>query len=562
MKKILFGFVISFSLFINPSVFASNWSIGSSGGQININYSSGGGSGSSSFDKAFDSVGGGGGLPQGEFELPAPEEYNTIGENTSIRDFIQKVLNFILSFLGLIAIIAIIYAGYMYITAGGDDGQTEKAKKTIIYAIIGLIVVVISYALVNTILKEAITGGDDRAATGGGQGSSGQSGYSSNGGSSGQNGNGGNSGSIINNSGISTGSYYQVGASVKTGFAPGTTIKAGTKLPNGQTLSTDKVVREDGTIEIETGDITNLNPDTTNEETESLFSFDNGITVKSSNGGTVKDQGEYVVVSREVAQNGLDFGIGMQALVIFDFGDGIQARINTIDNPDDTAKHSFGLNSNYLIRAIAETKDGKQYTFSKNLVIDPTVIDFRVSKTNVAVDEFIDFSALAKTTIGEVKGFKWTCEGENGGCFGDTQGEAISASFGAPGSYQVTLLVGNTIGTEATVTKEITVFGTPTASIRYRSTNNKNQPMEYEFSAADSRNSTGASLGLTYKWTFEGQEKTTTEPNIKHTFSKDGSQEVSLQVLEKINGKTLTSEVVVATIDVKAKLNPDFQILQ
>ncbi len=68
----------------------------------------------------------------------------------SARQGVLTIVNYFLFFLGLIATIMVIYGGFLYITAGGDD--TEKAKKVLMYAAIGIIVVLISFALVNTIL--------------------------------------------------------------------------------------------------------------------------------------------------------------------------------------------------------------------------------------------------------------------------------------------------------------------------------------------------------------------------------------------------------------------------
>jgi len=111
----------------------------------------------------WDMVLGIGVVPDGEFLLPCPEEFNEIGQNVSARTYIIKVLNFALSFLGLIAMIFIIYAGILYVTAGGDDGQHEKAKKIVMYASAGILVVLVSFALVNTLIRSAPNGDDDRA---------------------------------------------------------------------------------------------------------------------------------------------------------------------------------------------------------------------------------------------------------------------------------------------------------------------------------------------------------------------------------------------------------------
>jgi hypothetical protein len=106
----------------------------------------------------------GGAVPSGEFELPDAADFGIdgIGANTSARVYLVGVLNFALSFLGLLAVAFLIYAGFLYVTAGGDDGQHEKAKKIVIFAAIGILVVLVSYALVNTLIVHAPAGTDDR----------------------------------------------------------------------------------------------------------------------------------------------------------------------------------------------------------------------------------------------------------------------------------------------------------------------------------------------------------------------------------------------------------------
>lgn len=114
------------------------------------------------WDTAMDIMGANGAVPDGGFFLPPKEDFGEIGEHDSARTYIVTVLNFILSFLGLIAAIFIIYAGFLYVTAGGDDAQHEKSKKIIIFTAAGIFVILISYALVNTLLVHAPAGTDDR----------------------------------------------------------------------------------------------------------------------------------------------------------------------------------------------------------------------------------------------------------------------------------------------------------------------------------------------------------------------------------------------------------------
>lgn len=75
---------------------------------------------------------------------------NATGGEGSARTLGVRIVNFFLTFLGLIATLMLIYGGFLYMTSAGED--TEKAKKVLIYAGVGIIVVLISFAVVNTLL--------------------------------------------------------------------------------------------------------------------------------------------------------------------------------------------------------------------------------------------------------------------------------------------------------------------------------------------------------------------------------------------------------------------------
>jgi hypothetical protein len=82
------------------------------------------------------------------------------GGQGSARQLILTILNFFLGFLGLLAVIMIIYGGILYVSAAGNQESIDKGKKIIMYAIIGLVVILLSFAIVNTVLGGAGTGTD------------------------------------------------------------------------------------------------------------------------------------------------------------------------------------------------------------------------------------------------------------------------------------------------------------------------------------------------------------------------------------------------------------------
>ncbi len=92
----------------------------------------------------------------GEGDNPQNIKLATMAWGGSARTAIKVVVNYFLYFLGLIATIMVIYGGFLYITSGGDDAGAEKGKKILIYAAIGIIVILVSYAIVNTIIGSGI----------------------------------------------------------------------------------------------------------------------------------------------------------------------------------------------------------------------------------------------------------------------------------------------------------------------------------------------------------------------------------------------------------------------
>jgi hypothetical protein len=84
--------------------------------------------------------------------------------NADPRIIAARVINIFLGTLGTILLCLVLYAGFLWMTAGGDAEKVEKAQKTIRNAIIGLIIIVCSWGFVTFILNKLMdaTGGGDR----------------------------------------------------------------------------------------------------------------------------------------------------------------------------------------------------------------------------------------------------------------------------------------------------------------------------------------------------------------------------------------------------------------
>ena len=76
---------------------------------------------------------------------PLERETNLIGSVTNI-------LNVIIGVLGIVAVIVIIFGGVQYMTSTGDASKVKKAKDTILYGVVGLVIVILAFAIVNFII--------------------------------------------------------------------------------------------------------------------------------------------------------------------------------------------------------------------------------------------------------------------------------------------------------------------------------------------------------------------------------------------------------------------------
>ncbi len=66
---------------------------------------------------------------------------------------INTIINVIIGVVGFVAVIVIILGGVQYTTSAGDPGKVKKAKDTIMYGIIGLVVALLAFAIVNFVLS-------------------------------------------------------------------------------------------------------------------------------------------------------------------------------------------------------------------------------------------------------------------------------------------------------------------------------------------------------------------------------------------------------------------------
>jgi len=88
-----------------------------------------------------------------------PDEINCSNNVTGdeVRNAILDFINIVLTFIGILAVAFIIYAGFLMMTAGGNEDQIESGKKIIIWAAIGILVILFAWVIIAFVIDVGTT---------------------------------------------------------------------------------------------------------------------------------------------------------------------------------------------------------------------------------------------------------------------------------------------------------------------------------------------------------------------------------------------------------------------
>lgn len=81
-------------------------------------------------------------------------ECGNTGRGPTLTGGIKTAVNTMLFVLGIASVIVIIVAGFQYVFSAGNPQSTTRAKDTILYAVIGLVVAILAYAIVNFVIGQ------------------------------------------------------------------------------------------------------------------------------------------------------------------------------------------------------------------------------------------------------------------------------------------------------------------------------------------------------------------------------------------------------------------------
>lgn len=83
------------------------------------------------------------------------ETLNNTGYD-GLLQFIYAMANFAISFSVIIVVIMVVFAGFKYITSGGDEAKVKDATKALAFAIVGLILVFLSPTVIQFVINEIL----------------------------------------------------------------------------------------------------------------------------------------------------------------------------------------------------------------------------------------------------------------------------------------------------------------------------------------------------------------------------------------------------------------------
>lgn len=107
--------------------------------------------------------------PEGSINPDSPTlaGCNIASENSAnnLFDTVNTIINVILGVIGIVAVIVLIVGGLSYLTSQGDAGKVAKAKNTILYGLVGMMVALLAFAIVNFVLASVFSSGAKKGET-------------------------------------------------------------------------------------------------------------------------------------------------------------------------------------------------------------------------------------------------------------------------------------------------------------------------------------------------------------------------------------------------------------
>ena len=81
----------------------------------------------------------------------------TLGDTADPRVVASRIINIALGFLGIIAVVLVLYGGFMWMTAAGNEERVKKAKQILTAALIGLVIIIMAWGLTQFVMDQLMS---------------------------------------------------------------------------------------------------------------------------------------------------------------------------------------------------------------------------------------------------------------------------------------------------------------------------------------------------------------------------------------------------------------------
>ena len=86
-------------------------------------------------------------------------------QGKSVNSTVGSIVNILLWVVGILSVTMIVWSGFKYITSAGDTSKLASAKSTLIYAVVGLIIAILAYAIVTFVRTQVVSTGKSSGGT-------------------------------------------------------------------------------------------------------------------------------------------------------------------------------------------------------------------------------------------------------------------------------------------------------------------------------------------------------------------------------------------------------------
>jgi PKD repeat protein len=211
----------------------------------------------------------------------------------------------------------------------------------------------------------------------------------------------------------------------------------------------------------------------------------------------------------------------------WDFGDG-----NT--STDRNATHTYAAPGLYSVTLNASNPYGYSISAATAIsVLDPPVANFSANATVIPVGAAVQFT---DASTGDITGWSWT--------FGDGETSTTQSpahTYGAAGTYTVTLTVSNAYGGDTETKTGYIDVGLPPAAAFTQNATEGNAPLTVQFT------DTTANTPTAWLWTF-GDGETSTQQNPQHTYAEPGTYTVTLTATNAYGEDTETKTDLITAL--------------